>query len=365
MANGRSAQGLVQFGFQGFRHLAPTTLAFSTESNVIYGRNAAGKTSLLEAIYFLARSRSFVTPRPARMVATDHTEVVVHGRITAQGQTHRLGVQYQKGQTRVRLNGQDVQALSESAWLLPIQVINTEAQRLLTDGPVARRAFVNWGVFHVEHAYRGLWRRYQRALKQRNVALRRGDGQLAAAWEPEMAEAGDRVDARRRAFLEQLMPVAMTMANAWLPDAELEWRWRSGWSKGESLRDALQRGRANELTQGFAMAGPHRGDLRLLAAGEDASARLSRGQQKLLVAALRIALVEQWVSQGQARPVVLVDDLPAELDGVHRDALVERLQQSAAQRFFTTIEPSQIPEVNDAQWFHVEQGGVAATGHPA
>jgi len=361
MADGRSAQGLIEFGVQGFRHLAPTTLAFSTDFNVIHGRNAAGKTSLLEAIYFLARSRSFITPRSGRMVASDHRRVVVNGRILAQGRTHRLGVQYQKGQTRVRLDGRDVQALSESAWLLPIQVINTEAQRLLTDGPVSRRAFVNWGVFHVEQGYRERWRRYQRALKQRNVALRRGDHQLAAAWEPELAEAGDVVDGQRRAFLNELMPVAMEMATAWLPDAQLAWRFRSGWPQEESLRDALARGRGNELNQGFGVYGPHRGDLRLLAGGEDAAARLSRGQQKLLVAALRIALVEHWAAQGQERPVVLVDDLSAELDESHRTALVSRLGRSAAQLFLTTIEPSQIPGAKDAQWFHVEQGQVRPT----
>lgn len=361
MDEGLDARGLVQFGFQGFRHLKSTSLVFSPRANVIVGRNAAGKTSLLEAVHFLARARSFITPRPARMVANGASSVTVHGQIQAQGQTHRLGVQYEKGQTRVRLDGHDVQALSESAWLIPIQVVNTEAQRLLTDGPVARRAFINWGVFHVEHHYRTLWRRYQRALKQRNVALRSGDAKLVAAWEGEMAEAGDAVQARRLAFLEALMPVAMEMAQTWLPEADLEWRFRPGWPKAYSLRESLAQGRVNELAQGFGLYGPHRADLRLLANGEDAANRLSRGQQKLLVAALRIALVEHWGALGKERPVVLVDDLPAELDEGHRQALVGRLSGSEAQLFLTSIEVDQIPGMPDARWFHVEQGQVTMT----
>jgi len=197
---------------QGFRHLRDDALELDPRVNVIQGANAAGKTSFLESIHFLARARSFLTHRTAQMVAKGKERALVHGQIRAAGTDHRLGVQYQKGQTRVRLDGRDVQALSESAGLLPIQVINTEGQRLLTDGPAERRAFLNWGVFHVEPAYREDWRRYQKALRQRNAALRAGDRRLVAAWEPAMVAAAEAVDRRRQAFLETLMPRAMAIA---------------------------------------------------------------------------------------------------------------------------------------------------------
>ena len=359
---GPDPDGLTRLSFQGFRHLLPATLDFANRTNVIYGRNAAGKTSVLETIHFLARARSFITPRTARLINTHAESVLVHGAIASRSGTHRLGVEYGKGHTRVRLDGRDIQALSESAWLLPMQVINTEGQRLLTDGPVHRRAFINWGVFHVEHAYRDTWRRYQRALRQRNAALRAGDARLATAWEPEMAVAGSAVDEARRRFLSALMERAIAIGHAWLGATTLDWQYRPGWASGQPLESVLKAGREKELKQGFGLYGPHRADLRLLADGEEAAGRLSRGQQKLLVAALRIALVQTWIAKGHERPIVLVDDLPAELDSRHRANLLSQLQDSGAQLFITAIEPDQLPEITAAGWFHVEQGRVHRIG---
>ena len=358
MAEALETQGLRRVGVQHFRHLDNTQIEPSHGVNVIHGANAAGKTSFLEAIHFLARARSFMTHRSQRLVATAEQVMTVNGQIATPAHTHQLGVQFRDGETRVRLDGRDVQALSESAWLMPVQVINTETQRLLTDGPAMRRAFVNWGVFHVEPAYRTQWRRYWRALKQRNAALKVGNSKLAAAWEPEMASAGEQVDEQRRKFLNTLLPGVMALAGEWMPSVTFDWRFRSGWPKGTALADTLANARERELSQGFGHYGPQRADLRLLADGEDAATRLSRGQQKLLVAALRLGLVGYWAQRSEQRPLLLMDDLPAELDRGHRDVLMAEVRAMPAQSFVTTIEPDQLPDVGQGQWFHVEQGKI-------
>ena len=359
MTRSKGTAGLSRLAINGFRHLSTTTVEPSPRLNVIYGHNAAGKTSVLEAIHFLARARSFLTTRTARLVTRSGDSVTVHGRINTADAVHGLGVQYQDGQTRVRLNGVDVQTLSESAWLLPIQVINTEAQRLLTDGPPVRRAFINWGVFHVEPTYRDHWRRYQRALRQRNSALRSGDARLAAAWEPEMAAAAEAVEASRHGFLATLMPRAVALASQWLGEDRLDWRYRRGWTRDTPLAEVFAAARPRKMVQGFSLYAPQLADLLFLVDGVEASACLSRGQQKLLVAGLRLALAEQWGGAGEQRPLVLVDDLPAELDAEHRQQLLTQLQATGAQLFVTTIEREQVPAMADAEWFHVEQGMIA------
>lgn len=351
-----SAEGLVQLDWQAFRHLKTGAIRPGANLNIIYGRNAAGKTSLLEAIHFLARARSFLTHRSAQLIHRDASHVIVGGGIKVAGKEHRLGIQHGDGETRVRLDGQDIHALSESAWLLPIQVINTEAQRLLTDSPEVRRAFLNWGVFHVEPSYRSTWKRYQKALKQRNAAFRNGDMRLAAAWEPEMSSAGERVNAQREAFLRIVLSAALETAKEWLPQTSLNWRYRPGWSTDFTLAEVLQTGRERELAQGFSLYGPHRADFKLIADGIEAEKILSRGQQKLLVAALRLALIEHWGGHGSPRPIILVDDLPAELDETHRQDLVQRLHRNNAQVFVTAIEAEQLPDMTAADWFHVEHG---------
>ena len=355
------ADGLIHFRWQSVRHLRAGSIDPHPHLNVFQGANAAGKTSLLEAVHFLARSRSFVTHRTARMIRSGEPEALVSGRIRAGGGIHRLGVQHGNGETRVRLDGRDVTALSESAWLLPLQVLNTEAQRLLTDGPATRRAFLNWGVFHVEPAYRDEWRRYQRALRQRNAAIKSGQLRLASAWEPDMVEAAESVDDRRRRFLAAVIPAALTIAGRWLPDVTLDWRFRSGWRAGAALKEILAESRDQEMAQGFSLHGPHRADLRLTANGMEATAFLSRGQQKLLVAAIKLALIEHWSALSSQRPILLVDDLPAELDRGHRVDLIRRLETGGAQVFLTAIEGDLLPVASDAQWFHVEHGGITAT----
>ncbi|MBS3785960.1 MAG: DNA replication and repair protein RecF, partial [Gammaproteobacteria bacterium] len=227
--------GLTVLKVEGFRHLVATSLSFSPHLNVIHGANAAGKSSLLEAIYFLARAKSFLTPRLQRVIATGGSEVLVTGRVENTSGVHRLGVSFNHGKTRVRLNGEDVRSLSEFAGLVPIQVLNTEAQRLLTEGPAERRSFLNWGVFHVEPTYRNQWRRYQRGLRQRNAALRTGNESVAKTWEAELAVAGEAVSEVRVQFLETLMREWTALLKDWLPDLDFSWRYRSGWLQGESL----------------------------------------------------------------------------------------------------------------------------------
>lgn len=352
--------GLTLFNVQGFRHLASASLNFSPYLNVIYGDNAAGKSSLLEAIYFLARAKSFLTPRLQRVITSGGKEIVVSGRVQTASGRHQLGVSFTEGKTRVRLNGEDVRSLSEFAGLIPVQVLNTEAQRLLTEGPTERRSFLNWGVFHVEPAYREVWRRYQRGLRQRNAALRLGNELVAKAWETELSQAGEAVTAVRTQFLDTLMAEWATLLNEWMPNLTFDWRYRTGWLQGESLSDALQRGRGVELKQGFTLYGPHRADLVLVVDDQPVSQRLSRGQQKIVVIALRLALLTLWRHHSASRPILLLDDLAAELDAHHRGLVMDLVRGMDVQTFITTIEAERVPVSDQAQWFHVEQGRISA-----
>lgn len=353
--------GLEHVRIEGFRHLKTSALSFSPDLNVIWGRNAAGKSSLLEALYFLARAKSFLTARLQRVVPAGGNRVLVTGRINDSLGMHQLGVQFKDGKTRVRLNGEDIVSLSEFARLLPIQVLNTEAQRLLTDGPSERRRFINWGVFHVEPQYRDLWRRYQRGLKQRNAALRVGDSALATAWEEELAAGGEAVSLARARFLDRLMQDWQATMQGWMPDLLWGWRYRKGWPKETRLLRAYQKNRATEVNQGFTLYGPHRADLQVTVDDHPVAQRLSRGQQKIVVVALRLALLSLWQQNAATRPILLLDDLAAELDAHHRGLVMERLGSLAVQTFVTTIEPDRIPLTESAWWFHVEQGGISPT----
>lgn len=342
---------------EGFRNLTRVSLDLSPQFNVITGPNGAGKTSLLEAVHCLARARSFLPIRAERLIQHDSAAFVVRGDVEVEDALHRIAVMRSDQGTRVRLNGEDARNLSAVARYFPIQVITTESQQLLTDGPPERRSFLNWGVFHVEPRYRDWWRRYDRTLRQRNAALRQEDIRLAAAWEGELTAAADLVDDARRRFVAELVPHWEGLVAQWLPELALTWSYRSGWRDGYTLAERLRAGRDQELAAGYTLHGPHRADLRLRINGADAVHQLSRGQQKLAVTALRLAQLMLTQAQGGGTPVVLLDDLGAELDAAHRRQVVDALDAMSAQVFLTAIEADDLPQaMQRARRFHVEQG---------
>lgn len=347
---------LEEISIQGFRNLESTQLTLDAGINLVVGPNGAGKTSLLEAVYFLGRVRSFRVRDLSRLVGHGESACVVSGRVLdSERRAHRLGVTREPGGVRARVDGKDVGLLSELAPFLPVEVINSESQGLLTGGPGERRRLLGWGVFHVEPDYRGERRAFDRALLQRNAALRQGDLRLARSWEPELAVRGERVDAAHRRYLEQLWPRWRSTFDRWLPQLNLGWRYRSGWRQGEPLAASLARGREGDLIQGHTGSGPQRADLVVMTGDRLAADVLSRGQQKLVILAMRLAQVELAASVGR-RPVLLLDDLGAELDWERRRAVLETLAALEVQLLVTAVDEREVPDGPIHRRFHVEQG---------
>ena len=348
---------IVSLSVEHFRNLRAVQLTPAAGINVIYGANAAGKTSLLEAIYFLGRVRSFRAARAELLIAHGAEALTVRADVDVGDQCVRAAVQRGGDFTRVRINGDDVRSLSSLARYFPVQVINTESQRLLQDGPKVRRSFINWGVFHVEQEYSGQWRRFERALKQRNAALRLGDERQAKAWEPELVATSAAISVQREVFIDRLLGESRPLLDLWLPESELSFSYRPGWPADRELGEAYEDGRARELEVGHTLYGPHRADLAVRSAGVDAQHRLSRGQQKLLAIALLIAESHLISGLGRERGILLLDDLPAELDIQRREEVLSVLQQGKAQVFVTCTERDSVPIASEsAHWFHVEHG---------
>lgn len=354
--------GIMSLAAEGVRNLQPFELTPGAGINVVVGANAAGKTSLLEAIYFVARTRSFRATRTAQMIGNGHEALWVR----AQTQGHTIGVARDSQETQVRLDGRDGRSLSELARYLPVQVINSEHQRLLLDGPAVRRSFLNWAVFHVEPQFSTVWGRYLRALRQRNAALKAGESRLAWAYDEGLIETADTIDRHRRHLIDALEPRWSALVRRWLPDEPVALHYRPGWRSDEPLADRLEAQRELDRQRGFTNSGPHRADLSFRVAGVEAQHRLSRGQQKLLVLALLLAQAAVTHTLTGQSLTLLVDDLAAELDPARRAAVVEAIASSGNQAFLTAIEPGDIPLAPDAaQWFHVEQGRIHSGPPPA
>ena len=340
----------------GLRCLEGVDCRLHPSRNFFFGPNGAGKTSLLEAVYLLGRGRSFRTRQTRRLLGHGRPELTVYGELRTDGELRRLGVRFAAGELEFRLDRQPVASVTEIASLLRVDVIDPSVHRLIEGGPSERRRFLDWGVFHVEHDYLTAWRRYRRALGQRNAALKQGaGGAAAAAWDRALVDAAVHVDTSRARYVEQLRPLVEEAGQALL-QRPVEITYRPGWRQGLSFAEALAESADRDGAAGFTQVGPHRADLVVELGGSAVADEASRGQQKLVAAAMVIAQVKE--REGDRDSVLLIDDPAAELDAGALERLLGQLEGLRCQQIFTGLSPSSLPHAAEFPVFHVEHGRI-------
>lgn len=336
-----------------FRCLQHIELEAAPGINLITGKNASGKTSLLEAIFVLGRGRSFRTAQRQRLIreGSDHYQVL--GDISAGGRPCRIGIRADRGEQQIHIGGRPAGSVAELGQVLPVEAIDPEVHKLVEEGPERRRRFLDWGAFHVDQSFLPTWQRYRRALRQRNALLAAGAPGQLGAWEEELAGSGEALTEIRRRFLQQLAePVARFGRQ--LLDSEIRIDFRPGWSGDRGLAEMLEQDRERDLAMGRTLAGPQRAELIIHLDTARARSRVSRGQQKLLAACLLLAQLEVLAQAGRPRAILLLDDPGAELDRERVAALLEALSALDVQLFLTALERENLPDIAD-RVFHMEQ----------
>lgn len=341
-----------------FRCIEHAALDFAPDVNLIFGDNASGKTSLLEAIFFLGRARSFRTPRIEPLIQDEADALQVTGTLGTGGQ--HLGIRRGRRSSEIRLGGATVRSLAELAQAFPVQALDPTVHGLLEDGPRHRRRFLDWGVFHVEQGFQAVWQRYNRALRQRNILLRQDAPRREfIPWEQELTESGGVLDGHRRAYLAQLsealQPVAVTLLAI---DQPVTLEYLGGWPDALTLAEALEAGWSQDMEQGATRSGPHRAEFVIRIGGRRVRERISRGQQKVLAGALVLTQMRLFRAATGLAAVLLADDLPAELDTGHLARFLELAGDGSSQLFMTSIRPESVPAslTDTGRVFHVEQG---------
>jgi DNA replication and repair protein RecF len=342
-----------------FRCLTQVELALDATRNYIYGPNGAGKTSILESIFLLGRGRSFRTRAIRRLVRRGSSGLAVFGEVDERQRVRRLGVALNRGRLEKRIDGEPAAGTAALAEILPVHTIDPGSHDLIQGGPSERRRFLDWGVFHVEHGYLDLWRRYRRLLGQRNAALKHtSPGSELATWTSALADAGEAVDRSRAAYVTELAPDLAERGKALL-DRPLALGYERGWAAGSSLGDALAATAARDRAFGNTEVGPHRADLAILLDGRRAHEDASRGQQKLAAASLIVAQASVF-QRVRGASTLLVDDPAAELDAAGLERLMAVLETVGAQLILTGLTASQLAPREDSAVFHVERGEVRA-----
>ncbi|MCF6254034.1 MAG: DNA replication/repair protein RecF [Thiomicrorhabdus sp.] len=352
-----------QLSIQHFRNCPHIQCELSSGLNLIVGDNAAGKTSVIEAIWMLATGRSFRTPKVQHLIQHQQTTLTVFAEVhsshsISNNPSHRLGIQKSQQHTQLRIDGENTPSQSIIAQHLPVQLLTPESHKLLEDGPKARRQFMDWGCFHQFPDFMPLWRNYQRGLKQRNQALKKRLPQAQVQlWDQALVENALKIDQIRQSYLEDLTPYLVTFCQALMPELieKVICQYRAGWPKNtEDLLALYTLNFTKESALGHTQFGAHRADIRFKFSGQEAINTLSRGQQKLFVCALLLAQASLHEKALNEPVIMLIDDLPAELDESHRLKLLELLQVLKIQHIITSTSLSLIPILN-TQTTHIWQ----------
>ncbi len=351
---------IKRFTAQAFRCLDNVEFEPAGDYTLIYGANASGKTSLLEAIGYLGRGKSFRGAAPANLIQHGEQGFVLFDQVDAGGRVASLGVRNSRAGLEVKVDGDNSGGAAALAAALPLQVIDPDVHNLVSGGPDERRRFLDWLVFHVEPEYLGLWRQFRRTLKQRNAALKAGGPRRTLrAWDQEFSTLGQRVsDARERVLAGALE--ALRAEGAALLGVDIDFRYAAGWSRELSLQEALEEHLDRDITIGATQAGPHRADLRLVYDERQARRLVSRGQQKLLASAMVLAATGIAQEAVARRLLLLLDDPAAELDRHSLGRLMERVAALDCQVIATSLERDELPFPAAPRVFHVEQGRLRA-----
>jgi len=328
------------------------------DSNLIYGENASGKTSLLEAIFILGRARSFRTANRETVIRDGETEMLVAGTIRSGAREIPLGVGLSTAKPpRIRVDGKDETSAAALAQWLPVQIIDPEIHQLVDQGPAVRRRFLDWGVFHVEPRFLDAWRRYHRSLRQRNAALKAAAVGQLDAWDQELSVAGQQVSTYRREYVHRLQAYVKSIGSSLL-DAEPDISYRQGWSESRSFIEALTDSRDRDVRYRQTHVGSHRSDLVISIDQRQARGRVSRGQQKLLAATLVLAQLACLREEIGSEAILLLDDLAAELDPPRLERLRGVIEPLQLQLFVTALKAGDLKRWSFGRVFHVEQGKV-------
>lgn len=348
---------------QGLRLFQDLELKLSPGINVFIGDNGAGKTSILEAADVLSRGKSFRAAHLSEVIQHDQESLIISAEVLdANEQAIQLGIAKNAAETRLRLNQQNVSKWSELTQYLPLLAIHPESYQLITGGPNERRKFLDWGLFHVEHQFKKVWSDYVRGLKQRNFCLRMQRQQEAKQWHQILHHNGTQIGELRRTYFTQIEPIVHKIAGKLGLNDAIVFKYRRGWNEECELLELLDNELKNQELPTSTQHGPHRAEIAISWQEGKFAKSSSRGQQKILAIALKLAQATHLFEQYRKSSIYLIDELPAELDHARCERVLKLLADLKNQVLITSVSQEPVAGLTDQEikWFHVERGNVSS-----
>jgi DNA replication and repair protein RecF len=312
---------LKKIHYQGFRNLADTELVFAEAFNFIIGDNGAGKTNLLEAIYYVGLASSFRAKEEKHLICRTSD----HLRVDAETDGKNAAVYLDSDRKKLTLGGNDVQRLSDYIGWLGITLLSIEDIWLIRGAPARRRSFLDWMIAKMSPRYCGALTEYKKIIRQRNRALQianeTGKHDVLDVFDEQMIQTGNDIYAMREDYMPQIKEHTARSATA-LGLKKFDVSYASSCHDMRMDRRTLERIRLKEIVRGHSIIGPHRDDLIFMLEGRRLQDFASEGEERSAAIALRLAEAEILYNQAGTRPIMLLDEVTAELDHARRDAVL-------------------------------------------
>ena len=316
-----------------FRCFDRANFTFHPQFNFILGNNGSGKTALLEAVSLLCSGRSFRSRETSPLIQYSQQELQLSASLS-DGQTIDVSKNTTRGMN-IKINDQHCMRLSELARILPAQVIYQDLFEIMDAGPLVRRQLLDWGLFHVKLDYFLYLQHYKQALKQRNQLLKnKARIHQFKEWNRTLSDLGEKIHELRLNYLHELNPLFKKYLKR-LEAAACDIQYVKGWDKkhqGLSLEECLDLNYESDLFKQYTQQGAHHADLVFETEIGKAKQYLSRGQQKIILIALRIAQAELLNKDC----IFIWDDVFSELDVQRMERLWEVISSSSGQYFLTS-----------------------------
>ena len=327
---------ITSLSLKNFRNYAEETFSFDGGINVLYGKNAQGKTNCAEAVFYLCTGVSPRTGRDRQLIRHGQECAHIAARAETRFGTVLLEADIYENRREVRVNGSRISRNADLLGNLDGVYFSPEELRMVQGGPEERRRFLNVSISQLSKSYYTSLVRYNKILEQRNALLKNRDLALVfetlPVWDVQLCRYAAEVTLRRAEYLEKLAPVA-AQKHAYLTDGAeklvLGAEKRGGGTREEieaSLLRELSDNYEKDVKLGFTTVGPHRDDLKILIDGAEARVYASQGQTRTASLAVKLAEVEIFRELTGEPPVLILDDVMSELDLARRRKLLAEVE---------------------------------------
>ena len=360
-----------------FRNYADAFVELNENTNIFIGKNAQGKTNLLEAIHICATGKSFRTSKDRELINFNKSEAYIGAKAKVDNKEKLIEIKYDiKGQKRIKLNKIELKSQRELDSGINVVIFSPEDLKIVKGGPIERRNFIDMSISQIRPVYKHNLAKYNKILIQRNNLLKSGRSlheieNLLDIFDTQLVNTGTNIIITRLEFVKKLSDIAFHIHNSLTKSEEkISIAYNSSVSIKNWDKKAIEKvfieqiysNRQKDLQLGVTSIGPHRDDLNFLLNGKDARIYASQGQQRTIVLTIKLAEVEILKMDKGVYPVLLLDDVFSELDLDRRKYLVKSFSNS--QTIITTTELVDLEELSnvDKTIFYIENGKIKMKG---